>query len=321
MTGRNVPIQLAANLAEAATSTCRLRKITQIGLAPFGLTTLDHDVEYDDGDGLLTYKAKRGYNTFAIASNADLSVDNSQAEVLIAEVELDGVTAAAIASGKYDGARFVEYLVDYEDLAAGHTIFSSGTIGRIGNVDGLAAVMEDRSLTQTLKQKSIIEKGSNSCRVVEFGDERCQYAVAAEWVDFEVTAVGTETDREFTISGSGVAEDADYYAPGLSEWLTGDNAGTSQEVETYSDELEVVLAIPTSSAVQVGDTGRIRRDCTRLWGAPLTEDHNSCNTFNNREHFRGEPKRPVSETASLMAPGAASTGGGGTTGGGDTEIA
>lgn len=311
MTGRVIDSQLVEILRGPSYSTCRLRKIKQIGLPAFGLTNLDHDVDYDDGkgDGVITYKAKRGFNTYAVQANSDLSVDNSQGEMLIAEVELDGITADAIRRGLYDGARFIEYLVDYNNLSAGRAIWNAGTVGRIANVDGLAAVVEDRSLTNTLKQKSIIEKGSNSCRVVHFGDERCKYDVESEWVSFEVDAIGPENDRIFTILGSGLSNEDDYYRPGVVRWETGENAGDEQEIEEYLGTGEVTLAIPTLSVIQVGDTGIIRRDCTRLWGDPETDDHNSCNTYNNRPNFRGEPKRPVSETASLMAPGGASTGG------------
>lgn len=298
---RSIPIALAAHLAEPATTTCRLWRVAPAaGGTPFGLTSLDRDVTYDDGAGAITYKAKRGYTPYAIEATADLSVDNSEMEVLIAEFEVDGFTSEAIDRGVYDDARFIEYLVNYENLSDGKAIMSSGTVGRIRKVDNMVCFPESRSLTQTLKQKSIIERGSNSCRAEEFGGPRCGVNVAALWFTRTVTVVGTETDRVFTLDGAAIATDA--LKPGLAECLTGANAGRSFEIESNAGNV-ITLAVPTASPIAVSDSWRVRPDCTRLW-----EGANSCDTYSNRPIFRGEPWRPVAGTGGLMVPGAGSTG-------------
>lgn len=290
MTGRVIPVDLVNHLRGAATTTCRLFKVMAVDDAPFGLTSHDTDITYDG----LTYKAKRGYNPNAIEASADMSVDNSDMRVLLAEFVFDGFTADAIARGVYDDARFTEYLVNYLDLAAGHVILNSGFIGKVRVVDGLLCFPEMRSLTQTLKQKSVIEKGSNNCRAA-FGDERCKIDTDPLWSNRTVTLVGAETDRTFTVGGTSPADDA--WKPGLFEFFTGDNAGRTYEIETNTAGA-ITLLIPTEKPIQVGDTGRVRPDCTKLWDGP-----NSCNTYNNRLNFRGEPWRPVADTASLMVPG------------------
>jgi hypothetical protein len=116
---RNVPTALAAHLAGPATTVCYLLKIMPVraGVPTFGLGTLDADRTYDDGTGALVYRAKRGYTAFDLDTKADLSVDSSEAAGLLAEYPADGVTAEGIARGDYDGARFVQYLVNYEDTA------------------------------------------------------------------------------------------------------------------------------------------------------------------------------------------------------------
>lgn len=300
MIGRTVPIALAGHLAEAATSDCRLWRVTSAAGAELGLTTLDRDVEYDDGDGLITYLAHRGYTPFAIESSADLAVDNSEMEALLAEFEVDGFTADAIQRGVYDGARYIEYLVNYNDLSDGHAIIGSGRVGRIRQVDNMVCFPEIRSLTQVLKQKSLIERGSNSCRVEQFGNARCGKDVASLWVDFTVTAVGAETDRVFTMSGTAPADNA--LNPGLTQFYTGDNAGRYYEHEGNVGAV-ITLAIPTEKPIQIGDTGRRRVDCTRL----LTGD-NGCIFHGRRLSFRGEWYRQVSQTEQLQSPGAGSTG-------------
>lgn len=303
---------MVPNLEDAAPRWTDLWKIMPVApeVPLLGLTSWDMLLAFDDlsGDGVIEYKAKRGYNTYAMASTADLAVDNSEMEILLAEFDVDGITAGAIQRGDYDDAKFIRYQVNPYDLTAGrYIILGSGSIGRLSNVDGLTGVIETRSLTQILKQKSIIELGSNNCRVVRFGDERCKVDVDALWVGMEVDTVGLETDREFTIIGSGLDETDAAYWPGLVEFETGNNAGRSYEVESYesgTNGLTVVLAIPTELAIQPGDLGRIRPDCTRLWAG-----HNSCETYDNRPNYRGEPFRPVSESEQLMAPGAGSPSG------------
>ncbi len=295
---RDISIQLADDFRQAANTRCFLFKVMPVGLDPLCLTTLDQDIDYDDGSGLKTYKARRGVTPYAVETAQDLSVDNSQMQALISEFELDGFTVDAIRRGVYDDARFVTYAVNYLDLSHGHVVVGAGFIGQVKNVDGLTCFPELRSLSQTLKQKAVIERGSNSCRA-QFGDARCQFPVDDLWTNRTVTAVGLESDRTFTINGS--APGNDDFKPGVVEWLTGDNAGKTLEVESNTGAV-VTLAFPTDKPIQNGDTLRIRADCTKLWDGPR-----GCKFYDAIEpgqlwRFRGEPFRPVADTASLMVP-------------------
>lgn len=307
MSGRAISPAGATHLKQPATRTCHCWKVTRVGMPAFGLTSLDRDVSLNDGFSTITYRAHRGYTPYATQANADLGVDNSEMQVLIAEFDMDGITLEAIHRGEYDDATYVEYLVAYEDPAYVIAMMSSGNIGKVRTMDGLECFPELRSLTQILKQKAIIEKGSVGCRVLEFGDERCKYPVETEWDGGEVDSVGVESDRTFTIAGSGIVATDNYYVPGVVKFTTGDNAERTYEIESYevtSNGIEVVLAIPTEEPIGIGDELDIRRDCTRQWSG-----HNSCETYNNRPNYRGEPFRPVADSAGLMLPGAGSTGG------------
>lgn len=128
---RNVPAALAEHLKGASTTICYLLKIMpkRSGVAKFGLCTLDDDIVYDDGTDEIAYRSRRGYTSFDLDTRSDLSVDNTEASGLLAEYPADGVTAEGIARGDYDGARFVQYLVNYEDLSMGHVIINSGQVG------------------------------------------------------------------------------------------------------------------------------------------------------------------------------------------------
>lgn len=283
-----------------------------------GFTTLDRDVVFTPSVplGAMTFKAPTGFEMSALEATNDLGVNNGEANTLppVAGFEADGFTQAQIDAGALDKVRFVILRVNYNDLTTGRSeVIAGGTIGEVRIKLGGLTVLELRSLSQQLKQ-SIVELDSLTCRAT-FGsmpigtgggvvEERfpCGYDLTAEWVAGTITSVGGESDRQFgdsVLTGFG----ADYFAPGLVEMLTGDNAGQQVEVDTYDDTSGVVeLRFPTVSPMKNGDTYRIRRQCTKQWTG-----HNSCETFHGADkalHFRGEPHIPVGQSDNLTTPGA-----------------
>lgn len=195
---RHVPERLGQHLASGAPTVCGILKIVPaLGSqsAPFGLSSLDDDIVYDDGKGAITYKEKYGFNLFDIATSADLSVGNTEAHGLIATHEADGVTKAAIARGDYDSAEFVLYLVNYMDLTMGHVELLSGQVGPIEVTDDDMFVMQLRTLTQILQQATMIEQTSITDRAA-YGDARNKMPLY--YYASSVSAVGAESDRTFT---------------------------------------------------------------------------------------------------------------------------
>lgn len=324
--GRSIDLALVEHLGGTSTTVWRCMKITPAGLSPFGITTGDRDVLFDDGFGPLWYRARRGYTASAQVGSADLSVENSEAEALLAEypLEQDGVTLEMVRTGILDGARFVEYLINYLADDNGKAILASGTIGEIRSDKGLRAFIERRSLTQTLKQKSIIEAGSVDCRA-KFGDERCKFPVDTLWDSGVVDTVGAEADLTFSFapSSGAIAEDG-YYSPGVVYWTTGANAGRTHEIDTFtidsSGAATVTLVHAAQDLIAANDHFDIRPDCDYTWGPDgidLQGTRNNCLYYNNRANFRGEPKRPVADSAVLGVPGGP---GGGTGGTGSTQV-
>ena len=295
---RHVPPALLAHLQSRVTTMTSLWRIEPVSGPAFGLTTLDQDVTYDG----LTYGARRGYTPSATQSTADLSVDNGEMEVLLGEEwDVDAVTDEMIQRGYLDNARWTELRVNYEDLSMGHYVRGSGVIGEMRTRDGMVAFLEARSLSQVLKQTSIIDPTSISCRS-EFGNREgnhetnrrfCGYDLTGEWVDGVVTDVGIEEDRVFTALA--LDQPADFFAPGMVEWLTGENAGRSTEVEAFAAGV-VMLWEPTPGVIVEGDTFRIRRDC------PKTPE--ACKAFGNYVNYNGEPDMPVATGDALGVPGA-----------------
>ena len=301
---KTIPILLQTKYDQPATTMCGLLRIAPVGGTPFGFSSTNRAVAFNDGDGELTYQANTGYDSSALVSTSDAAVDNAEVRILL----MPGLPygEAEIVAGELDGAEFSVYAVDYEDLAAGARIVAHGYLGKakIGE-RGSSVSFELRSLVDYLRQVPW-EHYQRTCRVRVFGsqpgDERfpCMYDLTGEWVnDVPVTSVGVEDNRTFTASSLGQAQD--YFAPGMWLWTTGPNAGLSFEIAEFDAGGVVTLTFPTPYPISPTDEGDVRRDCTREW-----DGHNSCDTFANRLWFRGEPKMRPADAMATQIPGAQS---------------
>lgn len=326
---RVIPIALQEHMDSGATTVTQLVLIEPVtpGYAPFGFTLLDEDVVYDDGDGEITYLSAIGMIPAALETTLDMNVDNTEMQSLIPEFDFP-ISERDIVAGVYDFAKMTVYLVNYESLSDGHVVLGYGTTGQMRVKDGLSFWTEYTALSKQLKQ-SIVEKDSLTCRAI-FGsqplgtgpDSNGDYPVTQRFPcgkDVEplftapvaVTSVGFEFNRNFTASGLGAAENT--YVPGMLVWLTGNNAGRTHEVEEQSAAGEIDMTFDTMFPVEVGDTFKIRPDCTK-W----VEEANGCKFHFGSEwvlHYRGEPYIPVQDSDQINTPGATvgSSLGGGTT--------
>lgn len=298
---RNIPAELQAHLDGGATTMCAVVKITPVqpGYAEYGVTTHDADVRYDDGGGEVLYSAAIGTETSSLSSSSDLSVSGGESMQLMPVFET-GVSEEAMAAGAYDFAKFIIYLVNYNDLTPGrHIIIQSGTLGAntIGP-SGLSWTTELRGLTQPLKQ-SLTEKWSIACRAtfgsVAIGTDNgmreekypCSFNSEALWQTGTVVSVGTDTTQLFTTSGLTPAYGG---SPGAVRWLTGRNAGRTDEAESFDLALQTIgLTFGSMFPIAIGDTFKFRDDC------PKTPE--ACKARNNWQNYRGEPSIPVSDRA------------------------
>jgi uncharacterized phage protein (TIGR02218 family) len=314
---RTIPIALQAHLDSDATTTGHLLRIEPVraGYSVVGLTDLDVDVAYNDGDGIVQYLAPVGFTASALVSTSDFTVDNAETQSLFPEYEVPQISEADIRAGAYDYAGFKLYLVNYTDLSQGHVLLMTGTLGEMKTVDGVAFFGELRSLFQQFRQ-SIVERDSLTCRAT-FGSQAadspsaatapkierfpCRVVADGFWVAGTVTGVGVESTRTFT--DAALVQPDGVFVPGICEWLTGANAGRTFEVESFVAKV-ASLAFPTGFPIQVGDTFRIRPDCTKQWGGA-----NSCFTYDNRLNYRGEPNIPVGDAGSTSQPGAGTNSG------------
>lgn len=320
---RFIPPALYDHLQQPVTSTAYLLRIDPVtpGYPSYGVTSLDKDVIYDDGTSELLYSAAVGMQPTAMQARTDLSVANAESDSLMPEFDVP-IQEEDIRAGVYDFAEFKLYLINYEDASQGHVLVRAGTLGRITiDADGLSQVNELRGPTAVLKQ-SICEKDSLTCRAI-FGSQPegspipgpierfpCGVDATALLISGTVTAVGLENTLTFTVGGFTL--DDNELNPGMTFWLTGDNAGRSYEIEDNTSAGVITLAHETPWPIQVGDTLQYRIDCNKQ----ARDTDKGCKSPERWGddwvlHFRGEPDIPIGDAGAMETPGASSAPGSG----------
>ncbi len=296
---RGVTTTLQTHLDTQATTLCFLLKIIPQNAATFGVTSLDVDVPYDDGGGLLTYKAVPGLNQSAVEVSEGLDVNNAEAMLL---VDVD-FTQLQIAAGVLDFAKFFVYRINWANPSDGRYLVQSGQTGAVRSDDVLSGIIELRGLAQQLKQ-NFNDRYSLSCRArfgTLLGDEMfpCMFDATSLWSNGTIDTVGAETDRIFTALAAPAATGPNGALPfevAIIEFLTGDNAGLTVETETVISK-DITLRFQSSFNMAPGDTFRIRPDCAKRY----VED--CIDLFDNGPNFRGEPWIPLTEESPAQFPG------------------
>lgn len=297
-----IPADLLAHYQGSALTVCLITRIRAKTGQLFGLTDLDVDLPYDpaaydpggtgDDWGLLTHAAENGgFSLSRLEAAADLTVDNAELSILPGS---DSVTPQQLLAGLLDSADVRVYRVNYMDLSIGHECVAVGRLGST-KVSGNLGYLEFRSLTDLLKQPEA-DLYTITCPHV-FGGPKCPKAFT--WAEGTVTAVDPlQANRIF--ADSGLTPDDDAFVPGVVEWLTGDNAGWQMDIEqntagTFATELTMGYAI------KIGDTFRVRPDCTKIW-----DDADKGCLFHwpddRFRYFGGFPHARVGDPA--MVPGA-----------------
>jgi uncharacterized phage protein (TIGR02218 family) len=297
---RSVPVELQQHLDQAATTTTRLLKVRLTNGITYGLSMLDRDIVYDDGDGEVTYVATNGFDSTTFSADTGYAVANAEGYALISN-EIEGIELDDVERGVLDDAQWVCYLVNFDDLTRGrHILLDAGDLGEVRVRHGLVWLPELLSYIARLKQP-VGHVWSRTCRAI-FGTPAnsqtgCGIPLATLWVEGEVTVVGGETNRVFT--GDVVSEESPGppLVPGRVQFLTGDNAGREYATEER-DGLTITLAEPTIYPIEVGDTYRIRPDCGKRY------EEDCIATWNNGINFKGEPHIPVGDASQVQTPGA-----------------
>ena len=297
---KTVPSALQTHIDTGQTTLCFLLKIDPQNGSAFGVTSLDVDVDYDDGGGSLTYSASIGMNPASVETSSGLEVANSEAMLLITT----DFTREEINAGVLDYADFYVYRLNWSSTSDGHYLVQSGRTGVVRSDDELSGVIELRGIPQQLKQ-NFIDLYSLSCRA-RFGSLEgeelfpCLFDTTSIWSNGEIDTVGSETDREFTALAEPTATGPNGALPfdvAIIEFLTGDNAGLTVETETVVVK-DITLRFQSPYDMQIGDTFRIRPDCTKRYSEDCID------LFDNGVNFKGEPLIPLTEESPAQYPGA-----------------
>jgi uncharacterized phage protein (TIGR02218 family) len=299
---RNIPIALQDSLDTGSTTLCYLLKITATNGTSFGVTSLDVDIDYDDGAGALVYQSRIGLNQSGIATTEGLEVSNANSQMLL--VQQTEFNEADIQNGLLDYAKYVLYRVDWKALADGHYIVSTGTSGIVETRDGVSGIIELRGLSQQVKQ-TFVELYSITCRA-EFGSVTtsqnkapCNFDISGLWESSSVLTVGVEADIEFTTIlpiPTGPLGDLTY-VPGVVRFTSGLNNGAVIEIQSYEGNV-MRLKFPTPFPISPGDLIDARPDCHKQYVEDCKDK------YDNHEWFRGEYKIPLADEGPAGQPGA-----------------
>lgn len=309
---KSIPIALQNHLNQDATTWCYLCRVRTKGGVVLGFSGLDVDIDYDDGNGLVKYRADNGgFAPERIQAAADLAVDNTVMSGWISDA---GITIQQIRAGLFDKARVRIYRVNYMDLSQGHEIMAFGLLGETRfSKSGWSC--EFRSLKQLFKQP-INRMYSLKCATkfgsmpIGTGGEQPEdrWFCGKEWVWTEGSATEVdedEPDRIFTDASA--TEESDFYVPGVIRWLTGDNAGMESDIETYEldgDGGHFTLAIPLAYPIQPTDTYQRRQDCNKIAVTKGDVQGDCKDKHDNLLNFRGQHLIPIADASSSMLPGA-----------------
>jgi uncharacterized phage protein (TIGR02218 family) len=308
----NIPALLQADIDQDCTTLTRIMQVVNAAGTVVGLAELDRAIDYDAGDGrgVVTYQPDPGLDATELEFAHDLAVDGGDGNVLLPLSALP-MDAEEIRGGVWDDARFKVLRLNYEALDHGHYEVLSGLFGNITLRDNALLVIQLDGPTRRLRQ-TMCWRDSIKCRAIFGRDEAdeiefCGFDVASLEIAFTVTAVDPdESNRSF--ADSALAQAAGYFVPGIVLWDTGANAGnTVRGIDTHQTGGVIGLRDPLRFPIQIGDTGRIRVDCTKdVEGDKGCRDHYGSDWVN---HFRGEPDIPVDGTAQI--PGASVSAGSG----------
>ena len=228
------------------------------------------------------FDARQGLDVSSIVTTAGFAVDNLELTTLDDGTLFDRDDVMA---GRWRNAAFRVFRYRWDvatTIANDVETMMRGTFGEITLGENTLTI-ELRGIAQKLQQPvGIVSQQTCRARLGDVGTGKCNKDLTAFTHALTVTSV---TNKQ-TFTASAAVQAADYFGEGIVTFNTGNNAGVSQKVRTFSGGV-FTLILPMVLNVQVGDTFTAVAGCRKR----LLED---CKTkFNNVVNFQGEPHRPT----------------------------
>lgn len=273
---RTVPKAMQDKLDSGVTTFCACWRIDP-GTGPaLGFTEHDEDITFDG----VKFEASSGFSASAIERSLGLSIDNASAS---GALRSDRISEADIRRGRFDGAAFRLWLVDWTDPSSRLLTFR-GEIGEITR-GALAFEAEIRGLSERLNRPI----GRRFLRVCDatLGDSRCRVGVDRPEFKGEGAVLGATDRRSLVVSGIEGFE-PHWFANGELTWTSGANTQSKMGVRAHrASDGGVVLELDRNpvDAPEPGDTFVVVAGCDKRLSTCREK-------FQNAVNFRGFPYAP-----------------------------
>lgn len=235
---------------------------------PITVTSIGMDVGSSPPFSLLgTYQAAAGITASDIKGGTDMSVDNMEVQGALDPDLFVDVSIADIEAGLLDTAEVTTFRVNWTDPDDFQDVLRHGTLGQIRWNSDREYRTELRGLTQRLQQ-TVGRTAGERCDVVEFGDSRCKFDIAAATVTGIITAVTSRRSFETDLDLDSPAPSSGYFNLGKITMTSGENQGYKRQVMNDSEgavlgNIAVWEAFPLD--LDVGDTFTLTPGCDRRY--------------------------------------------------------
>lgn len=289
---REIPADLAAHLAQDATTLCRCWRVTRRDGAVLGFTEHDRDLNVD---GTL-FAAASGFQSSDAEAALGLSAPNGE---VAGAFSSDAIGDADLRNGLYDGARVEVFVVNW----AAPSQYLLEHVREIGNVKRTADHFqaELRGLAARLDQPAGRVYGRRCDATL--GDTRCGVDLASSALRANGTIIKAGTTQAMVSGLAGFA--AGFFTFGSLTFLDGALAGRKVDIgaQDAGDPARLSFWLPLQDAPQPGDRFSITAGCDKSFG--------TCrNKFANGANFQGFPHMPGADFAYSYASGSVTHDGG-----------
>jgi uncharacterized phage protein (TIGR02218 family) len=233
-----------------------------------GLTSHNRNLWFD---GIL-HLGSPGMVPSAIRRTADLASDSAEVEGALTH---DGIAAADLSAGRFDGASIEVGLVDWETLES--AILYQGMIGGVAEEAG--GYQADLHSVKAILELDPVPRTSPTCRA-QFCGPGCTLNPVRYTHEALVSAVNLEANGlQFSD-----LPDPELFESGAIRWIEGPSAGQTMEIMIVENGWLILDAL-LDKDVKPGMRALLREGCDHTFATCRDRFHNAVN-------FRGEPFLP-----------------------------